>query len=421
MDIDQQVNQIVQNIITEITTKVQAQAMTVIEKKVQEVISAIDVTPVLAEKLSQRLDEKLGRLNIDSKTVEKELSLRIDNLATTLGANIEKTATSTTIDRVNDAVRKINVQTLCQQIILDSISAGNLNFPDNSIPSSSIDLTRVQLSGDSVKGGIIQNFGSTGIDDQATGCQLSIFDEMTVIENNLLTKDLTVKGSTTIEGDLKVTGTVPKDSSFYTGLVDDVTNTVKTGLDDTVFDRYADKVFNKVLDQGLDLNKIRMNGKDIIDGGNLATHITASNLQKLGTLNELRVRGEALLSDALYTSGKRVGIGTIEPSQVLSVWDQEVELTFSKKENNVGILEAPRNQRLILSSNGKNNLSLMPDGSVAVNTIQIGQVYLSSSMTPPSDDAPKGTVLFNANPTMGGPLGWISLGQSRWANFGFID
>jgi len=29
--------------------------------------------------------------------------------------------------------------------------------------------------------------------------------------------------------------------------------------------------------------------------------------------------------------------------------------------------------------------------------------------------------VFNANPTLGGPLGWVSLGDARWANFGLVD
>ena len=41
MDIDQHVNQIVQNIVAEITTKVQAQAMDAITLKIDEVMSAV--------------------------------------------------------------------------------------------------------------------------------------------------------------------------------------------------------------------------------------------------------------------------------------------------------------------------------------------------------------------------------------------
>jgi len=29
--------------------------------------------------------------------------------------------------------------------------------------------------------------------------------------------------------------------------------------------------------------------------------------------------------------------------------------------------------------------------------------------------------VFNSNPSLGGPLGWVSLGDARWANFGIID
>ena len=49
------------------------------------------------------------------------------------------------------------------------------------------------------------------------------------------------------------------------------------------------------------------------------------------------------------------------------------------------------------------------------------QLCLDSSETPPTDDQPMGTIVFNSNPSLGGPLGWVSLGGARWANFGIID
>ena len=42
MDIDQHVNQIVQNLVAEITTKVQQQAAAAVESKIAEILGAID-------------------------------------------------------------------------------------------------------------------------------------------------------------------------------------------------------------------------------------------------------------------------------------------------------------------------------------------------------------------------------------------
>ena len=250
---------------------------------------------------------------------------------------------------------------------------------------------------------------------------MTIRDDVTVVENNLLTKDLTVKGTTTIEGDLNVTGEIPESSAMFIKFVDAATNNVRSSLDQVVFDTYADMVINTIKKDGLDLNKIKLNGEDIINGVNLSNAITSSNLQKVGQLTELQVRGETLLGETLYVSGKRVGINTIEPSQVFSIWDQEIEIGFGKKTTNVALINVPRNQTLIISTNDKNNLTLLPDVSVTVNRINLVSLSMSSSDKPPMDNQDRGTIVFNSNPNLGGPLGWVSLGDARWANFGIID
>lgn len=421
MNIDDQVNQIVKNIVTEITTKVQQQAMSAIEAKISEVIAAIDTNAMLSERLSQKLDERIARLPIDSKSIEIELGNRIDQLSTNLATHVQSRSISLANETIQEQINTIDFPALCQATLVAAIQGNKLTFPDGSIPGTAIDPATLRISGDSIAGGIISNFGSTGIDDKSTACQLSIFDEITVIENNLLTKDLTVKGTTTIEGDLNVTGSVVEDCAMYKNLVSSVSDRVKNNLNSVVYDNYSAMVFEKIKTDGLDLTKITVNGDDIIDGANLGNKITYSNLQRVGTLTELRVSGEALLSQSLFTTAKRVGVNTIEPAQALSVWDQEVEIGFGKRETNVAVIEAPRNQRMIIGVNGKNNITLNTDGGVAVDKISVGAVTLSSSSTPPNYDAQQGTVVFNSSPTLGGPLGWVSLGGARWANFGFID
>jgi hypothetical protein len=376
---------------------------------------------MLSERLSQKIDERLARLPIDAKSIEAELTTRVSNQATNLSAQIQIKSLELVNNTIQQQVNAINFQELCQSALIAAIQSNRFSFPEASVPGAAVDVGTLRLSGENITGGIIKSFGSTGIDDKATACQLSIFDDVTVIENNLLTQDLTVKGTTTIEGDLVVTGTVPRDSAMFVSLVDSVANEVKGGLNHDVFSNYSDMVFAQIREKGLDLNKITLNGTEVVNGGNLSNNITFSNLQRVGTLSELRVGGESLLSQTLYTTNKRVGINTVEPAHALSIWDQEIEFGFSKRETNVAVMEVPRNQRLVISVNGKNNLTLLPDGSAAVDRISIGAVMLSSASVPPNYDAPHGAVVFNSSPTIGGPLGWVSLGGARWANFGFID
>ncbi len=421
MDIDQHVNQIVQNLVQEITTKVQQQAAAAVETKISEILSAIDTTALLSDQLNRKIEERLSRLPIDAKTIQTELSARVNDLATNLATQVQSQSIKIATETINQQVSAVNFQELCQSALIATIQANKFTFPDDSVPASAVRANDLRLSGNNITGGIIKSFGSTGIDDKATACQLSVFDDVTVVENNLLTKDLTVKGSAVIEGDLIVTGTVPTDSSMFVNLVDTVTLHVKNGLNHDVFSGFSDLVFKQIRENGLDLNKITLNGTEIVNGGNLSNNITFSNLQRVGTLTELRVGGESLLSQTLYTTSKRVGINTTEPAHALSIWDQEVEFGFSKRETNVAVFETPRNQRLIISTNGKNNLVLMPTGGVVVDKLSIGATTLSSASVPPNYDAPQGAIVFNSSPSLGGPLGWVSLGGARWANFGFVD
>lgn len=421
MDIDKQVNQIVEKIISEITGKVQQQAAQAIEQKIAEVISTIDSNAIIAEKINQKLDARMAQLPIDANSIETVLKSRVMEMANSLSATVQANALASSIDLIKTQLENFDFPTLFQMTIVSAIKNKQLVFPDGAIPLAAIQLDGLEVSGNNVKGGIHENFSSTGIDDKATTCQLTILDDITVVENNLLTRDLTVKGTTTIEGDLNVTGTVPETSNLFISVVNAATNNVRTSLDQTVFQRYSDLVFKEIKEQGIDLVKIKLNGTEIFNGGHLGDYITSSNLRKVGTLSELQVSGETLLSQSLYTTVKRVGINTIEPSQALSIWDNEVEIGFGKHSAGTGIIGTPRNHNLIISSNGKNNITLTPDGAVAVEKLSIGEIKIYSSPTPPSDNQTKGTIVLNSNPSLGGPIGWVSLGEARWANFGIID
>jgi hypothetical protein len=351
--------------------------------------------------------------------IEKSVNQIVENIVSDIKTQVENQVVEIIRTQVSAAVSKINIVELFNASFSTSIKNRTFEFPEASIPAWAIDPTDWIISGSNIQGGIIKNFGSSGIDDKALTCQLSIFDSVTVVENNLVTKDLTVKGTTTIEGDLNVTGTMPEDSALFKNVVRASAGAIKA--DPTVFQTYVDAVFKQIKDTGIDLNQIKLNNQDIFVGQALGNSIINSNLQTVGQLKELQVAGESLLSGTLYTTNQRVGVNTIEPAQALSIWDQEVEIGIGKQSSSTAVIGVPRNQTLVLSSNGKNNITLTPDGATAVNRLNIGSMTFSVADMPPHDNQPTGSVVFNSNPSLGGPLGWVSLGEARWANFGVID
>ena len=135
---------------------------------------------------------------------------------------------------------------------------------------------------------------------------------------------------------------------------------------------------NRIKQDGLDLTKITVNQNTVIEGNQLGTSITESNLQKLGLLRELQVSGETAIAGTFYVGNKRIGVNTIEPSAALAVWDEEVELTVSKYRDDTARLATPRAQTLILGSNRNNNIILGTDGSTEIGRLRIGSNQFGS-------------------------------------------
>lgn len=295
-----------------------------------------------------------------------------------------------------------------------------VKFPDSSIPGNALNFDKFLLNGNNIEGGIIKKFGSTGIQDNATQCQVTILDEATVVENKLITRTAEIKGNLIVDGDLVLRGEIPTDSPFYRDLVEHSAGLLKLSMDGQFFLQYADKVFDQIKLNGIDLSKVTMDGKIILEGNKLGYHVTDTNIQRVGELKSLTVSGELTASGSLSARNKRVGINTEEPAAALSIWDEECEVLIRKLRKDVAIIGSTRNQRVVLSSNNKNNIVLETDGSVSISQLSVGAVSLNSAESCPKTDAERGSVVFNEKPELGGPVGWVSLGGSRWANFGII-
>lgn len=418
-DLNNHLEKIVEGIITEITANVLTRIDAVISNAVANRLLNYDFSSPIKEIATDILDKKVSEYNIDSRRLEnkitEKINLTIDEVQANTAAKIAES--------VSKSIASTNFDTAMSSAISGLISSRikDINFPEQSIPAKSINFEDFQLSGNAVKGGIITEFSSTGIDDRTTQVAITLLDNATVIENNLLTQDLTVEGSMTINGNFIVNGDVPEDSAFFNRLVTRTSENTVNRLDNTLFDGYSKLIFNRIKDQGIDLNRITINGNEVIKDNQLGPGVIESNLQKLGLLKELQVIGESLLAETLYVTSKRVGINTIEPSSALTIWDDEVEIVALKKQKDTGVIGTPRQQRLILSSNSNENIVLNTDGSVQINELRMGRLRFTCADQPPNYVSEKGHVVWNTNPNLGGPLGWVCLGAANWANFGIID
>lgn len=419
MDLNLHLNKIIEGLVADITTNVLVRVDSVISNAINSRLASYDFGGHIQEAAAATFEKKVSEYTVDNKKLENRI---VDKIHETIA-----TAQSKTEELVKAKVQESLAIVDYQKAITDSVSTiiadrmAEFVFPDNSINASSIKLQDLKISGHNVNGGIIENFSSTGIEDRASNVALTILDESTVVENNLITKDLTVQGTMTINGEFVVNGKVPEHSNFYKSLVSSASTSTLSLLNTTFFDQYSNLVFDRIKNEGLDLNKIKLNGTEIASSNSLGPSIVNSNLQTLGELKELRVSGESILSQTLYVTPKRVGINTIEPSAALTVWDDEIEIVAKKKTKDIGMLGTTRHQKLILTANNKDNIILNEDGTVQIDNLKIGSVMFSTSNTPPNFLGERCHIVWNTNPNPGGPMGWVCLGGANWANFGIID
>ena len=419
MDLNEHLGKIVEGLIGEITANVLARVDHVISETVTARLINYDYEAHIKEAATDALDRRAAEYTIDSKRLEKRIADKINSTVDEAQAATAQLITDTVAARVAAINFNQAMTDATSSIIAERLK--DYVFPADSINGNALKLGDLVITGDNVKGGIIENFSSTGIDDRATGVAVTVLDHATVVENNLFTQDLTVEGTATINGNLNITGAVNEDSEFYRNLINSATTSALSNMNRGLFDSYSSLVFEQIKTDGLNLSKIKLNDAEVITDNRLGSTIINSNLQTLGLLKELQVVGESIFAETLYVTPKRVGINTIEPSGALAIWDQEVEIVAVKKSADTGSFGTPRQQRLVLTANNKENIILETDGSATINELRMGSMKFSVAAQPPNYVGERGHVVWNTNPNPGGPMGWICLGASNWANFGIID
>jgi len=408
------INDITEQVLQQVQLQVQGVIADSVNQKINEVVNGDDIKAIV----NSRIAENLYNYTPDLSQFEHSLQ----DVGNEITNRLNATADAKVNEIISAKISSIDIDETISTFIaskLDNLS-NHFPFKDHSIVGSAIDPTGLKISGDNIQGGVIRKFGSTGIDDQSSQCQITIMDVGIVVENTLYAGKLEVKGGAIIDGDLTILGKIT-DNEAYVKLIADASDLTLDKLKPKIVEEYQSIVFDRIRNEGIDLNKITINDKVAIDGNKLTSAITESQLQSLGVVKDLQTQGENLLSDTLYVSTKRVGVNTIEPGSALSVWDEEIEIGIGKQSQGIARIGTNRTQSIIIGTNKQDNITLLPDGSTSIPKARIGNMLFTSSLTPPHYDAPRGSVVFNEQPNLGGPMGWISLGDAKWANFGTID
>ena len=260
---------------------------------------------------------------------------------------------------------------------------------------------------------MLAKFSSTGIDDKATSCQLTVMDDVTVVENNLTTKDLEVVGTAVIR-DLAVKGTININNSSWQHLSDAISEKTLDKLTTEWTDQLISQVKEKIQQDGIEFEKVMIQDEPLVNQNKLSRAITESNLQTVGQLSNLTVKGHARLNDTVHVISRRLGINTDAPEMALSIWDEEVSVVIGKHKSKQAFIGTNRDQGLVIGINREPQIEIDNSGLTTIKQLRIGVHKISHATQVPGWAGTRGDIVFNSNPGPDRVFAWICLGAHRW-------
>lgn len=293
---------------------------------------------------------------------------------------IEKLATQRILDRISKKINSIDVNLAIKDTILEN--------KDHLISE------------------LANNFRTTGIVDIADDLQLTVMNDAVVVENELHSNDLSVernthlKGNLLLDGNLAVKGRVNVDNASWQELSEYIGEKTYTRLKNNFEDSVVDSVVDRAK-QGIDFKNITIGGEQLLLNDTLSSNVKKSSLTKVGLLENLSVTG-------------RIGVNTENPTDALSVWDEEVSFCVGKHSSNTGYIGTAKNQDLILGTNRQRQLLLDKNGGVWVDKLTVGKNSIGHDRNVPNHSGTKGDIVFNIDYKPGLAFAWVCLGNYRW-------
>jgi len=356
--------------------------------------------------IKRLIDEALERIDISTE-VNNTVRERMDNgvfqqyISDTIKQHVNQISISNTVvDRLElkgQSVIQQNMPAVIQkaQDRVDAVMSSLVNqklkdiqFPERSIDPKLINTTKLKIKREN-----IVDFGNTaGIEDIADNVQLTVMNDAVVVESTLVSDQVK---ATTVITDTLIAKDIATDQPWISSLKQDFLNSIpkpKTPKD------WSFKVAEMEA-------RIKVNE------------------ERGGHLKQLEVSGEALLSDVLYTTpgNNRVGINTLDPSDALTVWDQETEVVIGKHKNQEGYIGTRRGQSLNIGSNNIVGITINTKGTVILDKLELQGRIITSSDKIPGHASKTGDIVLNTRPAVGSHVGWVCLDGIKWAGFGRIE
>ena len=260
-----------------------------------------------------------------------------------------------------------------------------------------------------------------GISNTAKQTELSVMDDIVVVENELLVNRINSPGGITtdsnlhVKGNMTIEGDINTDGRGWSKLTKKIEKNVLDKFQNQAIHKLGDSVLEYAKSEGIDFGSVTVNGKELINEGGLGKTVVKSNIQTLGQLNDLNVRGEAEINDTLFVVNNRIGVNTAEPSMALSVWDEEVSIVVGKLKSQTAFIGTAGIQELIIGINKRPDITVQENGIVAIDKLQIGRNRIKYEGELPGYQGVKGDITFNTNVSKEHTVfAWVCLGGHKW-------
>lgn len=270
-----------------------------------------------------------------------------------------------------------------------------------------------------IKDQLQQELKTPGIVDISNKQEITVMEDVVVVENQLASKSMLVDTDAEIRGTLTVNnlalrGSVNVDNQSWGELSDHISEVTLSKMTNVWQQELVEQVLDQARTSGIDFSNITIEGRSIVDGDTLNASITKSNIKKLGTLEDLEVSGPASINETMTVNRRRVGINTDEPEMALSVWDEEVSVVAGKLAKQQAFVGTSRLTNLTLGVNRVPQIEMDVDGLTTIKQLRVGQHRISHGREIPGHSGTRGDIVFNSDPKPGSPFAWVCLGAFKW-------
>jgi len=374
-----------------------------IQQQIENAIQSYLDSDSLQVKIQDQIDSAVGKIiQAVSSKIYADVSNSVDiknQITRVIELEANQQIHQQSINLVRQQLDKTSVGDIIEKIVNKEIKVkfDKLEFPEKSIHPNSISWYPRVLNGNHIAGGCIGDFSSTGIDDKALSCQLTIMDNHVVVEKDFTASKINAIDTITTKN-LIVTDNLEYGSNNGS-LVDLISKT-------------ADRIINQKTSI---IDKLFHNGEPLITENSIANTITQSNLRKLGNLLDLTVSGDAKFSETLLVSASgRVGINSEDPKGALTIRDDDAEISFVKTNRRTMFIGSTRDINIELGANNQNQM-VFRDQLIDINSaVNFMGIKISVSNHIPEHIGIPNEIVFTPNSRDNQPKFYLCKGGNKW-------